>query len=190
MARPARRSRRGPTVSISIEGLKEVDKAIGELMTATNSRTAKNAIRRGLIKAGEPMAERMRQLAPVGSGALRDSIIVSAKLKNPVGKAEYARVMAEGGTKSQALAAKRDALRAAAGTGSTVEVFVGPSTRAPHAHLLEFGTVHAPPQPYARPAFEETREAAVGTITDAVRTELEKAAARAARKAAKLARRP
>lgn len=37
-------------------------------------------------------------------------------------------------------------------------------TNAPHAHLLEFGTVRMGARPYMRPAFDSKREAAVDEI--------------------------
>ena len=67
----------------------------------------------------------------------------------------------------------------------TVEVYVG--TRDPIARLQEFGTRKAPPQPFMRPAWERHKDQALEDIKQNLATEIDKAAARAARKAARAA---
>ncbi|WP_374578299.1 HK97-gp10 family putative phage morphogenesis protein [Phenylobacterium sp.] len=172
-------------MKIKFEGGKELEAALNELIQATSSRAGKNAIKRGLVRGGEPIAERARELVPVLSGRLRDSIKVSSRTVNKVGKAEFAAAMRSGAGIDAAVSALRDARRAAAGSGSNVEVYVGPG-KLPHAHLVEFGSVNnEPPQPYMRPAFEERKEKALGVIRDAVADEIAKGTARARRKARK-----
>lgn len=175
--------------TLKVYGLKELDAAIAELIDSTSSATAKNAIRRGLIEAAEPMAERARQLVPVRSGALRDSITVSARLKNSVGKAAFAQAKRAGLSDTEAVAATRRAQREARGEAPSVEVYVGPSgAPASRAHLTEFGTAKAAAQPFMRPAFDATVREVVERTAEAVGQQIQKAADRAARKAAKKAR--
>lgn len=69
---------------------------------------------------------------------------------------------------------------------STVEVHAGPG-RHPQAHLREFGGDGNPPQPYVRPAWDQGKDALLEGIKDDLWAEIEKAAARQARKAARLA---
>lgn len=141
-------------VMVKIEGLREVDAALGQLGKATG----RNVMRRVAIKRLQPIADEMKANAPVDQSDLRDSIIVTTK--NP----------------------KRNRKR------SEVEAHAGPG-RHPQAHLQEFGTAHHAPQPFARPAWDGGKDALLEGITDDFWTEIEKAAARQAKKAARLAAR-
>lgn len=67
------------SVKVRIDGLKELDAALGEL----GKSTGKNVLRRVLRGAAEPMAEQIRATAPVdpdGGGQLRDSAGVGTRL--------------------------------------------------------------------------------------------------------------
>lgn len=146
------------TTVIATSGFKELDKALGELPKAT----AKNVLRRTLVKAGEPIAEEARRLVPVDQGTLRDSIKVSARLKNKVGSAEFAAAMRAGLGKDAARSALRTARRNAGG-GSFAEMYVGPAS-VPQAHMTEFGTVRTQAQPYMRPAWDGQKMEALDII--------------------------
>lgn len=67
------------TTTVSIQGLREVDAALGELTKATG----RNVMRRAGVKALEPIAEAMRDKAPddpaTGGNDLKTSITVSTK---------------------------------------------------------------------------------------------------------------
>jgi HK97 gp10 family phage protein len=141
-------------VTVKIDGLRDVDAALGQLGKATG----RNVMRRVAIKRLQPIADEMKANAPVDQSDLRDSIIVTTK--NP----------------------KRNRKR------SEVEAHAGPG-RHPQAHLQEFGTAHHAPQPFARPAWDGGKDALLEGITDDFWTEIEKAAARQAKKAARLAAR-
>jgi HK97 gp10 family phage protein len=149
-------------VSVRVEGLKELDLALAQLPKSIQKAT----LRRTLMKAGQPMAETARNLAPVDDGQLRKSITVSTKLKNPVGKSEFAAAMRAGLGMAAARSALRGARRAARAAGQVafVEMYVGPSSAAPHAHFLEFGTSKMPPKPYMRPAFDSEKDNALAII--------------------------
>ena len=141
-------------VTVKIEGLREVDAALGQLGKATG----RNVMRRVAIKRLQPIADEMKANAPVDQSDLRDSIIVTTK--NP----------------------KRNRKR------SEVEAHAGPG-RHPQAHLQEFGTAHHAPQPFARPAWDGGKDALLEGVADDFWTEIGKAAARQAKKAARLAAR-
>lgn len=114
--------------------------------------------RKALDEAGEIMAKSMRSKAPVDQGGLRESIDVSGVLsKGP--KAAHKKIAEQ-------------------------ERYVGPDSR-PAAVAQEFGTVNHPPQPFARPAMDETKDAVLKRISDELWVGIEKAAKAAARKAAK-----
>jgi HK97 gp10 family phage protein len=143
---------------IKVEGLKEVQAALHELPKAT----AKNVIRRVLKSRGEPIADAARSRVPVDQGDLKRSIAVSTKL-----------------TRRQRGKHKKFG-------PNDVEVFVGPGAH-PQAHMQEFGTSKEPAQPFMRPAWDQTRMDVLDGIAADLWTEIEKAVARRARKAAKAA---
>lgn len=141
----------GRTV-VKVEGLKDIEAALAQLSKATG----RNVMRRAAVNALEPVADAMRERAPVDDADLRDSIAVSTK------RPRRHRKLAE------------------------VEAFAGPG-RHPQAHLQEFGTNHHPPQPFARPAWDAEKGGIVPALSDELWSEIDKAAARAARKTARLA---
>jgi HK97 gp10 family phage protein len=97
---------------IHVEGLKELDEMLGKLSKSM----AKTVLRNALKKAGVPIRDSAAAMAPVDRGGLSASLTVSPKLK-----------------KSQKPGGFRDR--------TAVNVYVGPDAkRAPHAHLVEFGT--------------------------------------------------
>ncbi len=172
-------------VRVSVSGLRALDANLGQLKKAT----ARAVLRRVLMKAGEPIRQRMADLAPddpsTGAPDLHRSMAVSAKLKNTVGQAAFAEAMRGGSSHADAVTAMRNAQRAAAGEGSFAEVYVGPTADQFHAHLQEFGTRGHGPRPFARPAFEEKKGEALGVIRSELSGEINKAVARMKRRAAK-----
>lgn len=168
------------SVKISTSGFSALDRALAELPKAT----ARNVLRRTLIKAGQPIAEEAQRLAPVDSGNLRDSIKVSARIKNKVGNAEYAAAMRAGLGKQAAASALRQARRDARGLGSFAEAYVGPATKTGvirYAHLIEFGTARLRPQPFMRPAWDATQRVALDIIKRELGNEIILAARRVGR---------
>lgn len=151
------------TQNVAVEGLRELDKALSELPKSI----AKNVLKRVAIKALQPMRDAARANAPVRTGDLRESINISTKL-----------------SKRQAQLARR-AFRMG-GDKSFVELYAGPSAL-PHAHLQEFGSIRNRPQPFMRPAWDETKGQALKIVKSELWGEISKAAARVAKKKAKLA---
>lgn len=167
-------------MSVSISGLAELDRALGQLPKAT----ARNVMRRTLLKAGEPIANEAKRLAPVDQGDLRDSIMVLPRLKNKVGSAEYAAAMRAGLGKQAAVAALRGARRAANSGGFSAQMFVGPATGKGvirYAHMIEFGTVKMAPQPFMRPAWDATQRVALDIIKRELGSQIIMAARRVGR---------
>lgn len=145
-------------VSFKVEGLKDLDAALAELPKTA----AKATLRRVAVKALQPFDKAWREKAPHLTGQLEESGGVGTKL-----------------TKRQAsLNRKRD-------DKSFVEVFAGPDN--PAAVPQEFGTVDQRAQPFARPAWDETQNDAFAIVKTELGDEIEKTAARLARKAARLA---
>jgi HK97 gp10 family phage protein len=181
----------GP-VTFKIEGLSEMDEALGEFSKAT----ARNVMRRALIQAAQPMVDMASKLAPddpkTGPPDLHTSIAASAKIKNTVGNAEYAAVMQAGGSTADAVAALRAARSDAAGQGSFAQAYVGPVSTTKRAAIKaivqEFGSVKQAPRPYMRPAFRATAAQVIANVATALKAEIDKAAARARAKALKAAK--
>lgn len=168
-------------LNVEVSGLAALDKALGELPKAT----ARNVLKRTLVKAGQPIADEAKRLVPVKTGQLRDSIQVSARIKNSVGNAEYSAAMRAGLGKQAAGAALREARRAARGAGSFAEAYVGPARGKGvirYAHLVEFGGVrNEPPRPYMRPAWDAKQRETLDIIRQELGNEIIKAARRVGR---------
>jgi HK97 gp10 family phage protein len=145
---------------VRIEGLRELDRALGELPKSVG----KSVARKVLKKRGKPIADAAKAKAPVdpdGGGQLRDSIGVSTKLSP-----------------------RQRRLQRKIGRDD-VEMFVGAGPLA-HAHLNEFGLGNNPPRPFMRPAWDERRRGVIDGIGDDLWKEIDKAAKRQAARAARL----
>jgi HK97 gp10 family phage protein len=151
--------------TVKVEGLRELAATLDQLPKAV----ARNALRRALIKRGQPLADTMRSLAPddprTGGMDLRNSIGVGTKLSPRQAKLHRKE--------------NKDDKQFA-------EVFVGAGP-VPHAHLQEWGTVFHGPQPFARPAWDQHKDTILEGIKDDLWAEIDKAAKRHAKKLARLA---
>lgn len=173
-----------PKLSIQIDGLKELNESLNELSRATGGNVLKRAVGAGAALIAEDATAR----APVDKGNLRANILVSKPKIITPGKAAYARAMQETGDRAIAAQAARAANREAGGTGRSAVAHVGPTKAVGQGILQEFGTAHHAPQPFMRPAWDARGEDAAREIGSALKEELDKAVARAARKAAKFAK--
>lgn len=143
-------------IRFKLEGLSECHAALRALPDAT----AKNVLRRIGRQRLEPMAERARALAPVEDGTLKESVMVSTQLTRR--------------QRSQHQKLGPD----------DVEIFMGAGAL-PQAHMMEFGTVDVAPRPFMRPAWDGGREKLLEGLKEDLWREIEKAANRLARKAAR-----
>jgi len=121
--------------------------------------TQPNVIKRALNAAADPIQQSAETLAPIMTGKLQRSIIIGTKL-------------------SRTQAAQRT-------KESKIELYVGAGSLA-QATLQEFGTVHNRPQPFMRPAWAANSRKALDIIKSQLAEEIDKAAQRLARKAARL----
>jgi hypothetical protein len=153
------------SVTFKLEGFSDLDRALAELPKATQKPT----LRRALKKAAQPLAETARSMAPrdpESPGDLAGSIAVSTKLSKR--QAKLHRKMF-----------KDDK--------AAVEMFVGPGPD-PAAWNQEFGNVNHGPQSFMRPAWDSEQRPMLERLKADLWQEIEKTAARAARKAARLNR--
>lgn len=140
------------TPIVKTTGFREAEKALLEMSRATSM----NVARRTLKEAGEPVAEKARELAPVEDGALRESITVGTKLTRRQRKLKR----------------------------SGVEMHIGPGPL-PQAITQEFGTWFHRAQAFMRPAWESLQDKVLETIKDLLWVHIKKATDRAARRAAR-----
>lgn len=143
-------------VTVKIEGLREIDRALGQLPKST----AKAALRRVLKEAGEPMARAARSKAPIEDYHLHESIDVSTRLNS-----------------------RQRGLHREQGGRAFQEMFVG--TNNPAGVQQEFGNERHGPQPFMRPAWDATKQQTLDMIANLLWGEIEKSAERLARKAAR-----
>lgn len=148
--------------TIKIDGLKDLDRTLGELPKTT----ARATLRRVGIKALQPFDQAWRANAARHrlTGELEESGGVGTKL-----------------TRRQAQQQKKSDEK------SFVEVFAGPNS--PAAVPREFGTVDQAAVPVVRPAWDATAGQTLQIVADELGTEIDKSAKRLARKAARLAAR-
>lgn len=178
------------SVRVSVSGLRELDAALGQLPKAT----ARNVLKRVLLKAGQPVADAASALAPKDTLELSKSIKVGSKISNKVGNSEFAAAMKAGLGKAAAVSALRGARREAAGQGSFAVAYIGPTKARSKAAAIkrlvqEFGSVNQPGKPYLRPAWDGNKMKVLDIIKRDLGDEIIKTAKRAAkRKAAKAAK--
>lgn len=165
-------------VKMDLTGFKELEAELEKLSKAAG----KGVLRRSLIKAAQPTAALMNSLAPLGAtGNLKGSIVVSTNLATNQGNLHRKMFRDE---------------------RSSVEVFVGADWHlsGQHAHLVEYGTGpryqkksgkfvgSMPAQPFGRPAWDRDQGPMLERLKADLWAEIQKAVARAERKAAKQAR--
>lgn len=171
--------------TLKVEGLNELEVALLELPKSTQG----NVLKRAAAIPAADFADHAANLAPKGRPLLAAEIkVAKPKIINP-GTAAFAAAMREGSTRAEAAAAARAANKAAGGKGRSVVTHVGPTKRAFHGSLQEFGTRHHAPQPFMRPTWDALKHSMLGTIADVLAAEIEKARKRLARKAERAAAR-
>lgn len=134
-------------------------KELDEALAEFKVPTQKAILRRVAKAALQPVDGAWRAAAPHLTGALQKSGGVGATLSRRQ-RAEHVRE-------------------------ADVEEFVGPGPL-PQAIQEEFGNSHQHPAPFMRPAWDSHKDGVLESVKTQLKTEVDKAAARAARKAAKL----
>lgn len=157
------------SVTVKTSGFRELEQALAEFTKAS----ARNILKRAATAALQPMADEMKANAPErdsGGGQLKDAIAVGDKL----GK-------------------RQKSLNRRAKAGTFVEVHAGVSDIAgnhlPSGVQQEFGNENHPPQPFARPAWDQQAQPTLDRLKVSMEAEIAKASARAKRKAARAAAR-
>lgn len=150
---------------VKVEGLADLAIALNGLTKAT----ARNVLKRVLLKRAAPMASTMRGLAPddpatTGKRDLKTSIAAGTKLSK-----RQARLHRKENKDDKQFA----------------EVFVGAGPL-PQAHLTEYGGPNNSPVGYGRAAWDQHQDSILDGIKDDLWTEIDKTAKRLAKKRAKV----
>lgn len=150
-------------MKIKVEGFRELERQLSDLVDQVGGSraTGKNVLRRVLIKAAKPVEAAAAANAPILSGDLRADVKTGSRLNS------------------------RQARQARKAGKSTVEIHVGTSN--PAGIQNEFGNVHQPARPWFRPAWDANSSGSLDIIRNEMGPEIDKAAARIARKAARRA---
>ncbi|MDF2811129.1 MAG: hypothetical protein K0S56_2160 [Microvirga sp.] len=166
--------------TLKVEGLAELQKGLEQFKKSTQT----GVLTRVLRKAAKPIETAAKANAPVDSGELRDSIITEV-IRTNAGKAAYTDAMRSGASRVEAGQAARAANREAAGRGASSTVRV--RAKAWYSHFIEWGTRKASAHPFLGPALRQKEGAAVKSIAADLKSEIEKTAARVAKRAARKA---
>ncbi|MDF2981407.1 MAG: Bacteriophage HK97-gp10, putative tail-component [Devosia sp.] len=166
--------------TMKVEGLAELQKGLEQFKKATQT----GVLNRVLRKAAKPVEAAAKANAPVDSGELRDSITTEVVRSN-AGKAAFAEAMRSGASRAEAGQAARAANREAAGRGASATVRV--RAKAWYAHFVEWGTRKVAARAFLTPALRHNEGAAVKSIAADLKLEIEKTAARVAKRAARKA---
>ena len=166
-----------PSTTVKIEGLS----ALHDALTKFSRATARGVMNRALKKAAEPIQRKAREIVAVDSGRLKKSIRTRVARDQSAGKAAFAAAMKAGATRGEA----GMAFQSAAQTAGSSQAIVRIAATARHAHLVEFGTVSAPAQPFMTPAFQAMKQTAAASIEATLRVEIDKTAKRIAARGAK-----
>ena len=149
------------TITVDFKGGKELEAALAALGRSVGKRTAERA----LANAAEPIRDEWIRLAPEDSGDLKTSIKIGRAVKG----------IQRGVAKDQAV--------------RFIGIDEGQNRRLHiYAEVQEFGNESNPAQPAGRPAWETKKYEALNRLADDTWAEIEKSAARAARKAARIER--
>lgn len=142
--------------SIEVSGLRELGESMRSLSAKVSTRIAVSATgaAAGIVK--KATISNITRNPSVDTGSLRDSVIVK---KLPKGQSQVT---------SEHIVTFR-------GRGKPYNKKGQRIARAPHAHLVEFGTVNMPAEPSLRPAFDTEKRRAVDVMADRLRKGIAKA---------------
>ncbi len=162
------------TTTVKVEGLRELEQ---DLLSLNSKVTAKNVTKRVLLRALKPTVEAMRAKAPDDPETQGDDLRSSIKASDRLSPRQAGLARGNSGPKMTGSGWKSAA-------NDTVTVYAGPGPL-PQAHMQEFGTVNHGAQPFARSAWDQTKGGILPALAKDMRVEIDKAAARRARKAAR-----
>lgn len=197
-------------MTFRITGMEDLEKALSEV-AKQSTRTA--IARRSLAKAAQPMLDLAKNYAAIRSGKLEASLRISSRIQGEVGNAAYHKWMKHSAEAAKALGVSfdrqanmalavkemRTARRSFKAVNPSVLLYLGPTQDVWYAHFVEFGTKPhitggrfkgaqhsgSAPDPFLRPAFDAEVRATIDRLAPMVWNEIQRNAARVAKRAAK-----
>lgn len=165
-------------MKIKVEGLRQLDKALGELRTKA---MAKGVVERALLEAAAPMHKRAQDMAP---GRKDESKVIY------FGRGQGRKIRQPGTTRALVqigkTLTKRQASQARKAGKHFAEIYVG--TRDAKAHFEEYGSRFQAGSPFMRPAYDMEAEPTIRRFVGTMTTELDKVAKREAARAVRLSK--
>ena len=153
------------SVTFKFEGFQEFTDMVTEIREDFGEKDAKNIMNKAMRLAMEPVLSLARNLVPVDSGALQDSLRIEAR--KPTSKDKHSRYV----NATDVVIATVTTAPASAMKKKGFNDFK-PDFR---ALAMEFGTAKIPGgKPFLRPALEGQSQAATNVLTDSLRTVLER----------------
>lgn len=169
--------------SFSVDGLKELEDA---LLRDVPKKFQRRTMLRAARAAWKPVADTAKRLAPVRSGALRDSIELWNQTEKRSAGFGYA-VTVEAGVKKKSAKGRRAMAQAADYYDSNKRLQTkGAQSGGPFwAPWVEHGTRDFPAQPFLGPAYDAHAKQAIDIFAGRMWVEIGKEAEKAARRAKK-----
>lgn len=169
-------------ISVKVEGLKELDAALGELPKATG----RAVLARVAKKALAICRDAAKRKAPKDTGQLANSIAISRE--KDFGYIDRIKAsFAAGGTSRGVKRTKQNGVAFA--LGPVARFARNPKSGRPaglfaYALIQEFGTSEQRAQPYMRPAWDATKDDMLSSVAEQLGPEIEKTVARIAKRKA------
>lgn len=162
---------------IKVEGLADLEKALFQLGSTS---TARRVGQRALMTASEPMVDAIKGYAPKDEMNLDQSVMAQPSNANRRDDLAEVVIGIDGSVKpTTSVERKRQSSKR---SGPVKDLGV-----TGYAPMQEFGTEKMQANPFFRPGFDATAEAVIRGVAVPLGAEIEKAAARQARRAAKRA---
>jgi HK97 gp10 family phage protein len=144
--------------TVKVEGLRQLGLNLKKLEDNVARKAARSATAAAATVVKKAAKANIRKAPSVDTGSLLDAVITK---RAPRGETELTSehlVTVRGRGKKRPYSAK----------GKRIAT-------APHAHLVEFGTVNMPAEPFMRPAFDSEKNRAADVIADRLRAAVTKA---------------
>jgi len=146
---------------VEVKGLRELGKALKDLGNAVGLKVSRGATAAGARVVRKQAVANIEAAPSIETGSLRDAVIVKRAGRG------------ESSLTSEHLVTVR-------GRGKPYNKKGQRIARAPHAHLVEFGTVNMPAEPFLRPAYEQKKGDAVTAIAEQLAKGIDRAAKKVA----------
>lgn len=143
------------TITVKVEGLRELGERMRKLSEKVATKVAVSATGAAARVIKKRTVANIERNPSIDTGSLRESVIVK---KIPKSQAEVT---------SEHIVTFR-------GRGKPYNKKGQKIARAPHAHLVEFGTVHMKAEPSLRPAFDNGKGEALDAMTERLRKGIER----------------